>query len=112
MPAYIYRWPDGETSIVCASDRQDAFRILDELGTVETKRIKRIKHDEVMITLLPGPDGEFTHGEWGSRMRATIMAEYPLLDALYGRTGGDPTEEELAEAVEAERNRLTGEEDE
>jgi hypothetical protein len=107
MPAYIYRWPDGETSIVCVKNVSDACRILDELGDVENERVKRINHGEVMITLVPGEDGDFHHGEWGERMQATIMREYPLLSDLYRRSGGEPLREDLVSVIQQEKDRVS-----
>jgi hypothetical protein len=112
MPAYIYRWPDGDVSVVSAKTRQDAFEILDLIGSVDSDGIKRIRHDAVVVTLKPQDDGTFKMGDCGEWMHETFMDAYPLMDALYERTEGEPSPEELAQVVKQERERLMNDEDE
>lgn len=50
MKLFSYRWSDECVSLVYAESLSDAYRILDELGEVETKRIAPLKSRNFFVT--------------------------------------------------------------
>ncbi len=107
MPMYFARWPDGSFSLVHASDEQDAYVKLDELG-VEPAELRLM--ESCLIDFELTDSGSFRLHEFGEETLGEILDGYPALNAAL--TSGVLDEDEasakevLSKAVQAERERF------
>jgi hypothetical protein len=115
MPIYLCRWPNGEFSIVSASNRTEAIEQLDEWGNAEQAELSRI--GSCMFDFRLSDDGDIELAHVGERTYGVIMDKcYPVLkqaieaaepdeaNAHSSESGSDAIEK----AVEVERERLWG----
>ena len=119
MPIYFARWPDGSFSVVHASDEQDAYVQLDELGD-EPAELRVM--ESCLIDFELTDSGAFRLHEFGGETQHEILENgYPLLNAALksgpladhgvvddaGAINGydDSAKGILSDAVRAERER-------
>jgi len=110
MPVYICRWPNGDFSVVSASDKQRAVELLDEVGNAEGSPISMVR--DFMIHFELKDSGKLEFERFGEATEGKVMEwGYPLLDAALAKIADQTlTEGERAnairEAVAAERRRV------
>jgi hypothetical protein len=79
MPMYFARWPNGSFSVVHASDQQDAYMQLDELG-VEPAELRLM--ESCLIDFEFTDSGTFRLCQFGEEtLREILENGYPILDA-------------------------------
>jgi hypothetical protein len=104
---YLYRWPNGECSIVRAENRNDAVFLLDEWDDADPLALEPIEHCMIDFTLTDTGDLELN--AFGGETHNTIWDLcYPELGRVLMRADRN-TEAGLAtvrRAVEYERTRL------
>jgi hypothetical protein len=100
---YLYRWPDGDVSIVYADSPVEALVQLDEFGEAGTEGL--VKFDQFLANFKLNDRGAVVL----DRLSETVGPEfwthsYPLLAELFAELGMDPCEErDQLTAVEARR---------
>jgi hypothetical protein len=105
---FLCRWPNGDFSVVKASNKDEAIELLDEVGNAEGSPVTPIKAFMVHFALTD--DGELELEGWGEETRDLVMElGYPILDKA--RSGAlDKSDEERAaiirRAVAKERERI------
>ena len=113
MAVYLCRWPNGEFSIVSATNRADAIELLDEWGNAEQAQLSRM--ESCMFDFRLSDEGDIELAEISERTYELIMEKcYPVLDETLGTTelderGSEHSQkgrEEIRKAVQAERTRL------
>jgi hypothetical protein len=109
MRAWLYRWPNGDSSVVWAATRLDAAWILDEVGMAAPSALIPLRSGAVHFHL--EDDGELLcEGFSESIEEALAEKAYPLIEEAKGKafdeTGGEPLSEEMMAVVQAERNRV------
>lgn len=100
MPVYMCRWPNGDLSFVSARNRKNAIVQLDEWGDAEALPLTEVEN--FMVDFRLADDAELELNSLGeSAFDAVWTQAYPVLNAA--KSAGN--EEEIAAAVETERQR-------
>jgi hypothetical protein len=80
MRVWLYRWPNGDSSVVWANNRTEAALVLDEFDAA---------NPEALIPLPPGAidlplcdDGELDLGQITERVERIIAEQYPVLEEV------------------------------
>ena len=77
---FLCRWPNGDFSVVKASNKDEAIELLDEIGNAEGSPVTPI-HDNFMVHFVLTDDGDFELEGWGEETGELIMKRaYPVLD--------------------------------
>ena len=77
---FLCRWPNGDFSVVKASNKDEAIELLDEIGNAEGSPVTPIK-DNFMVHFVLTDDGDFELEGWGEETGELIMKRaYPVLD--------------------------------
>ena len=106
---FLCRWPNGDFSVVKASNKDEAIELLDEIGNAEGSPVTPI-NDNFMVHFVLTDDGDFELEGWGEETGELIMKRaYPVLDEAR-MSSLDKSEAERAEiircAVVKERERV------
>jgi len=109
MKAWLYRWPNGDCSIVWAQNRIDALDVLDEVGPAEMRDLIPLQQGAVHFALVD--DGELERESWSESLSDKIVEAYPVIEALRAkvfdeRGSCEPDQTDMSIAVNAERERL------
>ena len=111
VSAWLYRWENGDTSIVWAETRLDAAELLDEVGMADPKYLIPIPTGAVHLTL--ADDGELAYEGMAEELTEVVDHKaYPILAELwesdFSHAGGaeDHSDIAVARAVAAERERV------
>lgn len=114
MSVYLCRWPNGDISLVSGNNRLAIDDVLDEVGNPDDAELMPIKHavaihfrlkmkTESALTVLDCLELEGID----ERLFSDLCDAYPI---LYGELSEeDATPEEIAVAVEREKNRVGNE---
>lgn len=70
MPVYVYRWPNGDCSVVLAQNEQDAIIKLDEVADADACPIARLEGFQAHFRLTD--DGELALESFGEKTDAAI----------------------------------------
>jgi hypothetical protein len=111
---YLYRWPNGDVSVVKGFNRRDALVELDEWAVAHPAGL--IPLDEFLVDFALDDAGRIKLHEFGECTEDFLREEcYPELEAVFSRCGVRPAlsdeyspevKEEVRKAVDHERNRL------
>jgi hypothetical protein len=111
---YVYRWPNGDFSVVQAETRKDALIQLDELGAAEDAMLSRL--ETFLADFRLNDLGEIELSGFGDDTEVDIRERcYPELDSVYSTPDVIPdeygryspaAEAIIKRAVEHERTRL------
>jgi hypothetical protein len=75
---FLCRWPNGDFSVVKASNKAEAIWLLDEIGNAEGSPVTPI--NDFMVHFVLTDDGDFELQEWGEITEELIMSRaYPVL---------------------------------
>ncbi|SRR5712691_1652293 len=108
MRVWLYRWPNGDCSVVWARNRLDALDVLDEEGAAVMRNLIPLPPGRVSLRL--EDDGELGLEGFGEYMTEIVDQQYPYLEAVRMRENEESvTPEEWAEAVKKERERVRDE---
>lgn len=104
MMTWLYRWDNGDCSIVWARNRMDAALLLDEVGEANPKCLVPLPAGAAHFML---SDGAILERESFSERLETFIEKiaYPLIHKATMQ-GLDQTDVEMAAIAEAERQRL------
>ena len=109
---YVYRWPNGDCSIVCAGSRQNAILALDEWGAADASQLHPI--EEFMADFNLTDEGQLVLSNFGEQTQSDIWETcYPDLGEAVREENLVETDEQLQaaqqrvrKAIEHERARL------
>jgi hypothetical protein len=115
---YLYRWPDGDISLVYADNAIEALVQLDEFGEAGTEGL--VKFDQFLANFKLNDQGAITVDRLSEELGPEFWSySYPLLAEAFAELGMDPCEERarltaaearrIKEAVQAERDRTLSE---
>ena len=112
MPLYMCRWPNGDCSVVWATNKVEAIEILDEVDNAEGCPLLALR--DFMVHFRLSDDGEIQLEGFGEATEdALFQLAYPVLDKTLmdapNDQAGNPTPEGIAmirEAVAKERKRV------
>ena len=114
MSVYLCRWPDGDVSIVSGKNRLAIDNVLDEVGNPDSAELIPIRHAmAVHFRLREKIESAFTVPDclefdgFDERSFSEICDAYPILDEMLEKE--DATQEEIAAAVECEKDRVGNE---
>ncbi len=118
MPLFLCRWPNGDCSVVWASNEEDAIVELDQVGNAEACPIVRLPAFQAHFVLTDR--GELTLEALGEGAGQEIVSRtYPLLDRALSDAYDDGAYDSyetlppsrraaIAAAVASERDRIAG----
>jgi hypothetical protein len=114
MSIYICRWPNGDLSLVCGKTRLAIEDVLDEVGNPDGAELIPVKHavavhfrlKKKIENALTVPDCLELEGI-DERLFSEVCDAYPILDKVLEKE--DATPEEIAAAVEREKDRVGNE---
>ena len=109
---YVYRWPNGDCSIVCAGSRQNAILALDEWGAADASQLYPIEGFMADFNLTD--EGQLVLSSFGEQAQSDIWETcYPDLGEAVREESLVETDDPLQEArervrkaVDHERTRL------
>ncbi len=116
MPLFLCRWPNGDCSVVRASNKEDAIVELDHVGNAEGCPIVQVRTFQAHFVLTDR--GELTLEALGEGVGQEMLSRaYPRLENALSDAYGDGDYDSyetlppirratIAKAVESERNRL------
>ena len=112
MPLYLCRWPNGDCSVVWATNKGEAIEILDEVDNAEGCHLTALR--DFMIHFHLSEAGELELEGFGEATEdALFRVAYPTLDEALMKApcdaAGNPTPEGVGmirEAVAQERKRV------
>src|SRR6516165_8104246 len=106
---FLCRWPNGDFSVVKASNKEQAIELLDEVGNAEGSPVIPIS-ENFMVHFALTDDGEFEVDGWGEETTELIMTRaYPVLDEARMESSNKSDEERveiIRNAVAKERGRI------
>jgi hypothetical protein len=115
MGVYLCRWPNGDVSLVSGKNRLEIDSVLDEVGNPDATELIPIRHAVAVHFRLKekidSDDGVASCLKlegFDERLASEFYRAYPILDEVLSKE--DATPEEIAAAVEKERNRMEEEE--
>jgi hypothetical protein len=89
MPLFLCRWPNGDWSVVLASNEQDALIKLDEIANAEECPLVQLDAFQVHFHLTD--DGELLLDGFGETTEEEISDIcYPVLDEVKGQVQMEP----------------------
>lgn len=109
---FMCRWPNGDTSFVCAPTKRRAVILLDEVGGATEEMLVAVPEFIINLALKDTGQLALDSHPFGERTADKVWAAYPILDKVCEELGGipvTPTPEEkklFADAVIAERDRV------
>lgn len=114
MSVYICRWPNGDLSLACGTNRVAIEDVLDEVGNPDSAELIPIKHAvAVHFHLKQKIESTFTVPDClefegiDERLFSEVCEAYPLLDEVL--VNEDATPEQIDAAVENEKARVRNE---
>ncbi len=63
MGSWVYEWNDGTVSLISASSKEEARRLLDELDEADEDQLKPVK-DGFFVTFKPKPHPDPEEPQW------------------------------------------------
>ena len=113
MPVFLCRWPNGDFSVVKATNKDQAIEFLDEVGNAEGCPLMATK--DFMAHFGLTDDGEFELQGYGETTKEHIMRlGYPILDSAFLNAPTDETgiltaegQALIRQSVEKERERVS-----
>jgi hypothetical protein len=112
VPIFMCRWPNGDCSVVQATNKGNAIELLDEVGNAEGCPLTALK-ENFMVHFKLTDDGELELELFGELLDGEIMEfGYPILCEAGNRASGFSDDSEKArkimrEAAIRERERVT-----